>query len=192
LVARLESLSASATFVLSVFGCGSSPESSYGTSLVGASTADVPAQGVANIPECQSKPTTGAFPPDVAAVLHAKCQTCHSRPPVNHAPFPLVTYEDTLKTNTLEPYPGVPIWRVMHQVIQTDGVPHMPFGNAPQLTSSEFRTLDGWLVGCATPVADGSDDDAGNTGLGDAAPDAEVGNDGAPPEGAAADDAALE
>jgi hypothetical protein len=99
---------------------------------------------------CATPPATGSFPPDVAAVLAGKCQTCHASPPVNHAPFPLLTYEDVLKADSL--CDGVPIWKAMHYVIQPDSVPHMPFGNAPQLTSSEFATLDAWLTGCAAPA----------------------------------------
>jgi hypothetical protein len=98
----------------------------------------------------------------VAAVLADKCQTCHQSPPKNHAPFPLLTYAETQGADPLSPYTGLPIWQVMHTVIQPKGVPHMPFGNAPQLTSSEMTTLDGWLLACALP----QDDEAG---AGDAA-----------------------
>jgi uncharacterized membrane protein len=35
----------------------------------------------------------------VRLVLEAKCQRCHSAPPVHGAPFPLVAYEDTQVTN---------------------------------------------------------------------------------------------
>jgi hypothetical protein len=101
----------------------------------------------------------------VAAVLAQKCQTCHQSPPKNHAPFPLLTYAETQAADPLSPYSGLPIWQVMHTVIQPDGVPHMPFGNAPQLTSSEMTTLDGWLLGCALPQGD----DGGRAPSGDAA-----------------------
>jgi hypothetical protein len=101
-----------------------------------------------------NRPATGSFPPDVAAVLADKCQTCHQSPPKNHAPFPILTYAETQGVDPLSPYTGLPIWQVMHTVIQPKGVPHMPFGNAPQLTSSEMTTLDGWLLACAPPEAD--------------------------------------
>jgi hypothetical protein len=100
---------------------------------------------------CATPPTTGAFPADVAAVLADKCQTCHASPPINHAPFPLLTYADTQQADSL--CSGVPIWQAMHYVIQPNSVPHMPYGNAPQLTSAEFATLDGWLTGCAVPAS---------------------------------------
>ncbi len=98
-----------------------------------------------------SRPSAGAIPAAVAQVLTSKCQTCHGSPTRNHAPFALLTYANTEAADPLSPYTGVPIWQVMHAVIQPGGVPHMPFGNAPQLTSSELATLDGWLLACALP-----------------------------------------
>lgn len=93
----------------------------------------------------------GDFPADVAAVLAAKCQTCHEVPPKDRAPFALLTYADTQAPDPLAPYTGVPIWQVMHVVIQPGGDPHMPFSSAPQLTAAEMATLDGWLLACALP-----------------------------------------
>ncbi len=102
---------------------------------------------------CTERPTTGAFPAAVAAVLADKCQTCHQSPPVNHAPFSLLTYADTVGPEPSAPCNGLPIWQAMHYVIQPDATPHMPYGNAPALTPSEFADLDGWLTSCAGPVA---------------------------------------
>jgi len=119
-----------------------------------------------------SRPASGSFPADVAQVLSDKCQTCHQMPTKQHAPFPLLTYAQTQSDDPLSPYMGVPIWQVMHAVIQPKGVPHMPFGNAPQLTSAEFTTLNDWLLGCALPAdtteggSDGSLDSPGETGEG--------------------------
>jgi hypothetical protein len=117
----------------------------------GGATVSCPSFVAAAFAACAAPPAAGAFPADVAAVLGAKCQTCHKSPPINHAPFPLLTYEDTLMPDSL--CGGVPIWQAMHYVIQPNSVPHMPFGTAPQLTPSELATLDGWLTGCAKPVA---------------------------------------
>jgi hypothetical protein len=99
-----------------------------------------------------NRPDAGGFPPDVAAVLMAKCQTCHKVPPKDRAPFSLLTYADTQAPDPVDPYTGEPIWEVMHVVIQPDAVPHMPFGNSPQLTATEMETLDGWLLACALPA----------------------------------------
>ena len=119
-----------------------------------------------------SRPATGSFPEDVAQVLADKCQTCHQMPTKQHAPFPLLTYAQTQSDDPLSPYMGVPIWQVMHAIIQPKGVPHMPFGNAPQLTSAEFTTLNDWLLACALPAdtseggTDGSSDSPGEGGGG--------------------------
>jgi hypothetical protein len=106
---------------------------------------------------CPDRPAIGDYPADVAAVISNKCTTCHKNPPVNHAPFPLVSYTDTVGPDPVAPYQGQPIWQVMGQVIQPNANPHMPFGDAPQLTSAEFATLDGWLSSCALPSQSASD-----------------------------------
>jgi hypothetical protein len=61
---------------------------------------------------------------------------------------------------------GEPIWQVMHFVIQPRAVPHMPFGSAPQLTPTQFQTLDAWLKSCAPPVAEGTGYDVGEAEAG--------------------------
>jgi hypothetical protein len=112
---------------------------------------------------CAPNPPTGDYPLDVATVVHTKCTTCHQSPPKNHAPFSLLTYEDAIQTL----FPGVLRWQEMAYVIQPGASPHMPFGNAPQLTPAEKQTLDDWFAGCARPVpaaagngVDASPDDA--------------------------------
>lgn len=134
-----------------------------------------------------SRPSTGSFPADVAQVLANKCQTCHQTPTKQHAPFPLLTYAQTQAADPLTPYSGVPIWQVMHSVIQPAGVPHMPFGNAPQLTSAEFATLDDWLLSCALPASmDEGGANGGTTGDG-AAEGGTTGDGGAAPADGSAD-----
>ena len=96
---------------------------------------------------CGTSPVTGSIPGDVAAVLMDKCQTCHTNPQKNGAPFPLLTYADVHK-----PFVGAtPIYEQMYIQIQPDAQPRMPFGNAPQLTPAEFSTLSNWLLACAPP-----------------------------------------
>ncbi len=153
-----------------VFACGSS--SNGGAPYGGASTGtdaslDAPEDASTDAAACSNKPTSGSFPADVATVLAAKCQTCHRSPPVVDAPFTLLTYADTLKPDPIAPYAGMPIWQVMDIVIQPNGQPHMPFGNAPQLTAAEFQTLDGWLKACAPPAgSDGGTAQSGGDGGG--------------------------
>ena len=143
-------------------GAGADDASGPDTAADDAGTADAGPDVFASCPT--SRPTTGSFPADVAQVLVAKCQTCHQMPPKNHAPFPILTYAQSQTSDPLSPFTGVPIWQVMHKVIQPKGVPHMPFGNAPQLTAAEMSTLDGWLLGCALPdgASEGGDAPSGD------------------------------
>jgi hypothetical protein len=135
---------------------GTSPDAGGALDDAGSAAPDV-----AVFAACPASPTVGDFPLDVAAVVHDKCQKCHKRPLPNHIPFPLFSYEDTLVPDPIPPYQGLPVWQVMHFVIQPNGVPHMPLGSAPQLTAAEFQTLDTWLSACATPVAEGTGGDVG-------------------------------
>ncbi len=147
------SLSSDATVVADAFASSEASAVSDGPTDAAAAL-DVAAVDAA---ACGTKPTTGDLPPDVAAVLQAKCQMCHKMPPINNAPFPLLTYADTLAIDQLPPYVGAPIWEAMSYVIQTGAVPHMPFGKAAPLTSSEYQTLDAWLFSCALPAQVGAD-----------------------------------
>ena len=131
-----------------------------------AQPADAATEAASPFASCPSHPTTGDFPIPVGTVLRDKCQTCHKQPPVQHAPFPLLTYEDTVGPDPIPPFSGQPIWQVMHFVIQPGAVPHMPFGTAPQLTPAEFQTLDDWLTSCAAPVAEGTGGDVGEAEAG--------------------------
>jgi hypothetical protein len=104
-----------------------------------------------SVSACSTNPPTGDFPLDVGAVLKDKCQTCHRNPPVSHAPFPLVDYEDMLAT-----FKGQVIWESASRAIQPGASPFMPFPPAPLLTASEKQVLDAWFAGCAQPVAEGT------------------------------------
>jgi hypothetical protein len=138
-------------------GGGSAPPAEDGAAEDGAVDSSAPSDPFSVFASCAPNPSSGDFPADVAAVLRDKCQTCHRNPPINHAPFPLLAYGDTQRSDPDTPYVGKPIWQVMHVVIQLRGVPHMPFGNAPQLTTAQFQTLDGWLTACAMPAGAAND-----------------------------------
>jgi hypothetical protein len=96
---------------------------------------------------CSSVAATGTIPADVEAVLQARCQTCHSDPPINNAPFPLLTYAEIHQDFVT----SVPKYEEMYFLIQPGADPHMPFGNAPQLSTDQFNTLATWLKSCAPP-----------------------------------------
>jgi uncharacterized membrane protein len=96
---------------------------------------------------CASVSGTGSIPADVEAVLQARCQTCHSDPPINNAPFPLLTYAEVHQDFVT----SVPKYEEMYFLMQPGADPHMPFGNAPQLSTDQFNTLAAWLKSCAPP-----------------------------------------
>jgi hypothetical protein len=103
---------------------------------------------MATFARCPANPATGSFPADVADVLTSRCQPCHTDPPLNGAPFPLLTYGDVHK---LLPGTAMPIYEEMYLLIQPGADPHMPYGNAPQLSPDQFNTLSSWLLSCAPP-----------------------------------------
>jgi hypothetical protein len=96
---------------------------------------------------CGSVAATGTIPADVEAVLQARCQTCHSDPPINNAPFPLLTYAEIHQDFVT----SVPKYEEMYFLIQPGADPQMPFGNAPQLSTDQFNALATWLKSCAPP-----------------------------------------
>ncbi len=115
-------------------------------------------------PSCSTRPATGTLPADVEAIVKVRCDNCHSNPPTNHAPFPLVTYADFSQSDPLAPYAGQPIWQVVGTVIQPNANPHMPFGTAPQLTSQQLQTLTQWSQGCGLPGPGAETGDAATSG----------------------------
>jgi hypothetical protein len=83
-------------------------------------------------------------------VLRESCQRCHGDPPVNGAPFSLVTYEDTQ-----QPYDvGKARWQRMYEVVESDFMPLRLRLDPPvePLTCEQKKTLLGWLAQCAGPV----------------------------------------
>jgi hypothetical protein len=84
-------------------------------------------------------------------VLRTVCQRCHQEPPLNGAPFPLVTYEDTQELFA----EGVLRWERMKEVVEIDFMPLRGGGLDPpveRLTCDEKSTLMGWLEQCAKPL----------------------------------------
>lgn len=95
---------------------------------------------------------------DVFAVLSCKCQRCHTDPPENGAPFPLLAYE-----HTQAEYGGGQVWQALRGAIASDFMPpsFLPELMPPveKLTDFEKATLIGWadqgatLLGSADCVA---------------------------------------
>lgn len=98
------------------------------------------------------------IPCDPNSVLQAVCQRCHSSPPQNGAPFPLVTYQDTQV-----PSNGVPLWKFMRAVVQSGAMPLPPV----QMDTSQRDLLLAWFDAgapsrsatdmCSEPLVDNPD-----------------------------------
>lgn len=86
------------------------------------------------------------LPCDVEAVLKAKCHSCHSSPPTNGAPFPLLTQADFLA-----PYFASTV-RVQAIAAIRDDV--MPL-NGPPLPANEKELMLNWLD-AGVPVVTGT------------------------------------
>jgi hypothetical protein len=83
-------------------------------------------------------------------VLHEVCQRCHQDPPLNGAPFPLVTYADT----QVVPMDGIPRWQRMERAVESGFMPLRGLDLDPpveELTCEQRSTLLGWLRQCAPP-----------------------------------------
>jgi hypothetical protein len=83
-------------------------------------------------------------------VLRTVCQRCHQDPPLNDAPFSLVTYEDTQ-----EPFNADKLrWQRMKEVVESDFMPLRGLNLDPPvelLTCEEKSTLMGWFEQCTQP-----------------------------------------
>lgn len=119
------------------------------------------ADAVSSACDPSQTPSIGDLPDDVSAVLRDKCQSCHSAPPQHHAPFPLVSFEDTQKRFGITTKRR---WQRMAEVIEPGGLPHMPYGTAPPLADTQLSTLRLWFAGCATPVPEGTGHDLTDDG----------------------------
>jgi mono/diheme cytochrome c family protein len=90
---------------------------------------------------------------DVAAILKAKCQSCHGSEPLFGAPMPLVEQADFF---TEAPVAGQRVLDVVARRIHDETSP-MPPRNAAQLTPEELATLDAWIASGAPAATEGCD-----------------------------------
>ncbi|HZO15616.1 MAG TPA: hypothetical protein VFB62_20225 [Polyangiaceae bacterium] len=92
---------------------------------------------------CASE-TDEALPCDVATVMRASCEPCHSSPPVHGALMPLVTFEDTRAPFTALPtYDATPVWQVIGDVVQSGWMPQ-PLEGVSLSTGGRDTLLD-WV-----------------------------------------------
>ncbi len=95
----------------------------------------------------------GELPCAIEAIVESRCRHCHSDPPVNGAPFPLVTYADTQAL-----YDSVLLgesqarFALIHYAVTVD---YMPLDVAPLTPDEERQALLAWACACAPKRAPG-------------------------------------
>ena len=91
---------------------------------------------------------------DVEPILEARCQRCHTDPPQNGAPFPLLTYADTQAGDSPQRY------EQMGAAISADFMPPQWLAVDPPveaLPCSEKHTLLEWVNQGAPPPPEGDE-----------------------------------
>ena len=93
---------------------------------------------------CKYPDASAGLPCEVFTILADNCHSCHTDPPANGAPFPLLTYEDTqapyFKTDLKR-------WERMARVVEPNGSPRMPLG-LPPLDPAQLNPLRDWFATC--------------------------------------------
>ena len=113
------------------------------------------AAGAADAGEAGALPGAGPVQwCDAYQVINCVCQQCHQNPPLNGAPIPLVTYDDTQR-----PFPFKSstnrVWNKMQSDVSTLVMPYMGDDTVTPkvqpLTDDQFKTLLTWLMQGAHP-----------------------------------------
>jgi uncharacterized membrane protein len=87
----------------------------------------------------------------VRAVLEDKCQRCHSEPPGNGAPFPLLTYDDT----QVQDGRARPRFERIHEAVESDYMPPTWLELDPPveaLTTNERAVILDWAKAGGEPT----------------------------------------
>lgn len=79
------------------------------------------------------------LPCDVQALLADRCQSCHSNPPLDGVPFPLVTYEDLIAQSGGKSIAQRALTRM------TSTTNPMPPAPAAPATSTEIAAMQAWI-----------------------------------------------
>ncbi|MDC3955890.1 hypothetical protein [Polyangium jinanense] len=95
-------------------------------------------------PTCEDTPATGDFPCDVFTVLQTHCHGCHQSPPLNNAPYSLLTYEDTRLPHGMTTKPR---FVRMAEVVESGFMPLMA-----TLPEADKQILLDWLSTCGLPA----------------------------------------
>lgn len=97
------------------------------TAACGSSDADPPAQGI----PCQ-----------VDTLLQNHCRGCHSAPPKNQAPMPLVSFDQLQAPSPSNA--NTPVYEAVAARIKDNARPMPPPPNA-RLTAAEIEVIDAWV-----------------------------------------------
>jgi len=89
-----------------------------------------------------SDPPAQGIPCNVDTILQNHCRACHSAPPTNQAPMPLVTFEHLQAPSVSDP--SVPVYEAVAARIKDDARPMPPAPNA-RLTPAEIEVIDTWV-----------------------------------------------
>jgi len=147
-------------------GCAGSITSPGGSGGTGSGTASGGSPG-GNGTGGNGGVATGV-PCDVQALLLARCVSCHSNPPLNGAPMPLVTRDNLMAPSLADPTQTF-AQRALTRIQLTVG--EMPPAPAARATAAEIQALGNWIVSgyaaasCSTGVG-GSTGTGGATGTG--------------------------
>jgi hypothetical protein len=88
-------------------------------------------------------------------VINCVCQQCHQNPPLNGAPIPLMTYDDTQAPFPVATSKGR-VWQTMQTVVSTRFMPYMGDKTVMPvvlpLSDADYDTLLSWLGQGATDL----------------------------------------
>jgi hypothetical protein len=145
----------------------------------GTTNSAAPSDGGATDGTTSSSGGSTPLPCDVSAVLQANCQSCHQSPPINGAPMPLVTWEDTQVTVPSDP-DGIPptsasekVFQMMETRITSTTNPMPPAGHT--LAAADAATITNW-VNAGAPAGTAGQTCSPGGGVPDAGPPALVCN----------------
>jgi len=107
------------------------------------------------------------MPCDVQALLQNRCLICHSNPPINGAPMPLVTRADLMAPSLADPSQTV-AQRALARMQLTVG--EMPPAPAARASAAEIQALGNWIAAgyAAAACSSGAGGAGGATGAGGA------------------------
>jgi hypothetical protein len=131
---------------------GTAGQSAAGTGGAGAGGGGANAGGDAGEASGGGEAGSGRpdFPCDVGRAIEAKCQRCHTDPPRNGAPFPILTWDDTRA-----PYGLAVVYEAMLVAVESGFMPLTELSLSPpveDLTPEEKTTLVSWLRAGAPPA----------------------------------------